>query len=594
MHQNFPDALPAATTLLQYRIEEVLGQGGFGLTYLARDERLEMPVAIKEFFAQDISVRDCNLQIRPKSSLHSEQFNWGMTRFLDEARNLARFRHPNIVQVLNFFEENGTAYMVMAYEHGDSMAAVLKRCPQLSESQLLEIVLPLLSGMETLHDAGYIHRDIKPGNIYLRENGSPVLLDFGSARQAIGEQTKTLTAILTPGYAPFEQYFSSSKRQGPWTDIYSMGGVLYRAVTGKTPTHATDRSSALLRDERDPLQHAIDFSGGSYSDAFLQAIDSALAVLEANRPQTTKEWHNMLVGVIPAHISAIAQDQTQLNEIDATDIDATEVDEVDMVQPFVPPKDSASVVIEMAEPENSGVSVMSHNLNADLVAGQTKTSNATFVYGGLLIVVIVAVGFVGALKLWQADNVHTKQQPGDLSLLYQEAKKGANPALHELKQASLREDALATFYLGDLYDSGRGVQQLERKAITYYKKAAYLGHASARHILGRMYEIGIGVKSDQQEAIKWYRLAAHQDLVDAQLALADLLAHTEANPSQATIWYKKAAEAGHAEAQFRMGQIYENTSDTETDWQTARYWYTKAADQHHYDARQILIAKSTK
>lgn len=294
MQKPIPQVLAPDTLLLnQYLIERVLGQGGFGVTYLARDVRLDMAVALKEYFASEIAVRDGN-QIRPKSEVHRQQYTWGLTRFLEEARNLARFRHPNIVQVHNFFEDRGTAYMVMAYEEGDSLADILRKRKTLPEQELCSITLPLLAGLDRLHSAGFIHRDIKPGNIYIRKDGSPVLLDFGAARQAIGEKTKSLTTMLTPGYAPFEQYYSSSKKQGPWTDIYSMAAVLYRSVTGKVPIHATDRSSAMLRNEADPLKLASELCKGNYSPGFLYAVDSALCVLEEERPHNVDTWILML------------------------------------------------------------------------------------------------------------------------------------------------------------------------------------------------------------------------------------------------------------------------------------------------------------
>ncbi len=286
MAHPFPDALPAGNTLLQYRIEKVLGQGGFGLTYLAMDAHLDMQVALKEFFPQEFAVRENNGSVRPKTTAHRAQFEAVRQGFLDEAKTLARFRHPNIVQVLNFFEDNGTAYMVMTFEEGESLSSLLKTAGRWSETNLLKLVKPLLDGLNVLHASGFIHRDIKPGNIYIRRNGTPVLLDFGATRQAMGEHTKTLTAMLTPGYAPMEQYYSSSKRQGPWTDIYAMAAVLYRAITGKVPDHATDRSSAKLREEQDPLPPLVSLGLRGYSRHYFETNDLALQVLEKDRPQS--------------------------------------------------------------------------------------------------------------------------------------------------------------------------------------------------------------------------------------------------------------------------------------------------------------------
>src|SRR4051812_23697400 len=210
-------ALPAGYGLQEYRIERLLGVGGFGLTYLARDENLNLQVALKEYLPGEISLRTADQSITPSSKETAESFAWGKRRFLDESRTLASFRHPNIVRVMRFFEANGSAYMVMEYVEGDALPDWIKPRRPLDQAQIAALVAPLLDGLEVVHAAGYMHRDIKPGNIYIRNDGSPVLLDFGSARQTNQE----LTAIVTPGYAPFEQYHSQGK-QGPWSDLYAL------------------------------------------------------------------------------------------------------------------------------------------------------------------------------------------------------------------------------------------------------------------------------------------------------------------------------------------------------------------------------------
>jgi serine/threonine protein kinase len=187
--------------------------------------------------------------VHPISEDHGDTYGWGLNRFVTEARTLAKFRHPNVVRVMSVFEANSTAYMVMEYERGESLEKLLKAKKITGEAKLRSLVMPLLDGLKVVHEAGFIHRDIKPDNIYLRENGTPVLLDFGSARQAIGVATRTLTALVTPGYAPFEQYDTSTageKKQGPWTDIYSMGATLYRAVTGNGPPDAMARVNGVM------------------------------------------------------------------------------------------------------------------------------------------------------------------------------------------------------------------------------------------------------------------------------------------------------------------------------------------------------------
>jgi hypothetical protein len=196
------------------------------------------------------------------------------------------------------FEANSTAYMVMEYERGESLEKLLKAKKISGEAKLRALIMPLLDGLKVVHEAGFIHRDIKPDNIFLRENGTPVLLDFGSARQAIGVATRTLTALVTPGYAPFEQYDTSTageKKQGPWTDIYSLGATLYRAVTGAGPPDAMGRVNAVMAGT-DILKPATEAAKGEFSPAFLTAIDWALEFLPENRPQSIDEWRVVLAG----------------------------------------------------------------------------------------------------------------------------------------------------------------------------------------------------------------------------------------------------------------------------------------------------------
>ena len=214
----YPDALPALSRLHWYVLERVLGQGGFGITYLAKDTNLDQRVAIKEYLPIDVATRLQDSTVRSRTDELRDRYRWGLERFIQEARTLARFDHPNIVRVLSVFEFNNTAYMVMRFEEGVTLSAMLDRRGTLPEADLLRVLLPILDGLELVHNAGFIHRDIKPDNIHIGGDGRPVLLDFGSARQSLGG-SNTLTILIAPGYAPFEQYYSDSTSQGPWTDI---------------------------------------------------------------------------------------------------------------------------------------------------------------------------------------------------------------------------------------------------------------------------------------------------------------------------------------------------------------------------------------
>ena len=283
------DALPRNFELHWYRIDGVLGQGGFGITYLAHDTNLDQAVAIKEYLPVEYAMRVNEYTVAPRTDSQDERYHWGLERFIIEARTLARFDHHNIVRVHSVFEFNGTAYMMMRYESGESLDAVLDRQKTLEEKALLDLLFPILDGLAAVHAAGFIHRDIKPANIYIRDDGSPVLLDFGSARQAVG-RSKTLTILIAPGYAPFEQYYSSGESQGPWSDIYSLGATLYRAIASVPPIDAIERSKGILGSTRDVLIPATLIGKERYSESLLQAVDHALKFSETERPQSIAEW----------------------------------------------------------------------------------------------------------------------------------------------------------------------------------------------------------------------------------------------------------------------------------------------------------------
>jgi serine/threonine protein kinase len=282
---NHRNALPIGHQLQEYRLESLLGHGGFGITYLAHDTELDAAVAIKEYLPNELGVREADLSVQPKSPQDADDFAWGLERFIQEARTLARFNHPNIVRVRRFFRAHNTAYIVMDYEQGRSLAAVLKEGETAEEAELMSLLPPLLDGLKTVHDAGYLHRDIKPGNIYLRDkDNSPVLIDFGAARYDVGSRSRSVTTIVSPGYSPFEQYQTKSN-QGPWTDIYALGAVLYRTIGGKTPVESTERIDAIIYNKPDPLKPAVELGQHRYSKRLLEGIDYALQARETERPQ---------------------------------------------------------------------------------------------------------------------------------------------------------------------------------------------------------------------------------------------------------------------------------------------------------------------
>lgn len=289
---QYTNTLPLESMLMEYHLVSVLGVGGFGITYLARDTLLEKDVAIKEYFPAGDVARVEGGTVSLTNTQRTDQYQWGLDHFLKEARTLAGFNHPHIVRVKRFFKAHGTGYMVMDYEEGESLKTYLEKHPFPSETTLKSLLALLLDGIEKVHEKGFLHRDIKPDNIFMRADGSPVLIDFGSARQAIGGTQNTLTALVSPGYAPFEQYTSHSE-QGPWSDIYALGGVLFFAVTGENPP------DALSRMKSDTAADVLVRAHGRYSDGFLDAIVWALTLEEKRRPQTVAEWRWKILGDVP-------------------------------------------------------------------------------------------------------------------------------------------------------------------------------------------------------------------------------------------------------------------------------------------------------
>jgi len=290
-------ALPAGHRLEEYIFERTLGAGGFGITYLARDTRLGAQVAIKEYFPQAFATRDQTYTIcaNVSDASDTENYQWGLQEFLKEARALAQFKHANIVRVLRYLEAHGTAYMVMEYEEGENLSNYLtSHGGYLNEQNLLAIFLPVLNGLQAVHDAGLLHLDIKPDNIYLRKSGQPMLIDFGAARQRRSDGRSAKVA-LTPGYAALEQYPNHGDL-GTWSDVYSMGATLYRCVVGREPVDSMERERGMKKLHVDPLIPAARFDRPHYSPHIRACVDAATTLQAGDRPVSAFALQNGLMG----------------------------------------------------------------------------------------------------------------------------------------------------------------------------------------------------------------------------------------------------------------------------------------------------------
>lgn len=280
-------ALPIGTRIGRYRLEAVLGQGAYGITYRAHDLQLERDVAVKEYLPALLATRLDGLTVLPRSTQAADDFAWGRTRFLDEAQTLARLaRAPAVVQVHDYLEANGTAYVVMQLVEGETLGSRWRRDGRLSPAAVERLVPPLLDGLQQIHAAGVLHRDIKPDNIIVAADGAPTLIDFGASRVAVADRTQALTAVYTPRYAAPEQM--TSGQQGPYTDIYALAATLYVCVSGKEPPGATQR--VLNGDAMPPAR---DIARGDFGYELLAAIDAGLLLQPEERPQTIAAWREV-------------------------------------------------------------------------------------------------------------------------------------------------------------------------------------------------------------------------------------------------------------------------------------------------------------
>lgn len=295
------NALPVGTHLAEFELLRVLGEGGFGIVYLAQDHSLQRRVAIKEYMPASLATRAGVLDVVVLSEKHRAVFAAGLDSFINEARLLAKFDHPSLLKVYRFWQANDTAYMVMPFYEGVTLKDKLRQlgAPP-DERWLMALLASLTDALKIIHAEHCLHRDIAPDNILmLADSGRPLLLDFGAARQVIGDATQALTAILKPGYAPVEQYAETpSLKQGPWTDVYALCAVVHTAIMGSKPPVSVARS---LADHHVPLVRS---AAGRYSARFLLAIDDGLQVRPDERTASVGALRQAL-GIDPGGPAAV-------------------------------------------------------------------------------------------------------------------------------------------------------------------------------------------------------------------------------------------------------------------------------------------------
>ena len=605
-----PLLLPVLTRLNQrYLVGRTLGKpGGFGVTYLGFDVTLRVKVAIKEYCPRELVGRDVSRKtLVPHSQEDGEIFRFGLQAFLDEARTLARFDHANVVRVRDFFEANGTAYLVMDYYEGESLLEYLARHSGiLPWRATLDLMLPVLDGLREVHRHGFLHRDIKPHNIYLTTQGRPILLDFGSARQAMGERSRSLSVVLTEGYAPFEQYHSRGQ-QGPWTDIYGAAATIYLLLTGQTPPPAPERIRGdglipprqLIPDLPPPLN---------------AALINGLAMDVQQRPQTMEQFEEWLHVVAEGKASPpIAPVESQPSVKPKVDVPA----EPELVQSIYRKKNFVFLAVfsgligffllftqinhkpsqaEIQQWINNGNAYYSgHGVSQDYneaVRWYRKAADQGIAYAQYALGVSYAKGqgipqsYIEAIRWFRkaADQGDARSQC-DLGISYASGfgvPQNDVEAVNWYRKAADQGDAFAQFNLGNMYLNGRGVPQNDIEAANWYRKAADQGDTNAQFQLGWIYDNGKGVPKNDVEAVNWYRKAADQGDADAQFNLGNMHLNGRGVPKndvEAVNWYRKAADQGNASAQYAVAVMYGNGKGVPQNDVEAARWCRKAADQ---------------
>lgn len=524
----------SADTLLHggtYKIIRQISSGGFGITYEAEHVMLKKRVAIKEFFVKDFCNRDeetshVTVGTQTKVALVKKLEK----KFIGEAISISQLNHPNIVRVSDVFEENDTAYYVMDYIDGLSLADMVSRDGALPEQQAVKYILQVADALKYVHAQNRLHLDIKPGNIMVDSKDNAMLIDFGASKQydeENGENTSTLLG-KTPGYAPIEQMGNSVQHFTPATDIYSLGATLYKLITGQTPPEAVTLVSVSLP----PMPSTI-------TEGTRKAIETAMQIKKENRPQNIDEFLGILQSVHTDQSSKVEHSEEAIHDTEQ------EEDNLSLLE-------KAGRYAE-AEDYVKALEIFHYLAKQGNAEAQCKLGLCYYNGYGVEEDLAEAVGW--------------------------------------FRKAAEQGNADAQNLLGLCYDNGEGVDHNPIEAFKWYGKAAEQGLAVAQYNLGNCYADGNGVKKNVKKAAKWFQKAAEQGNADAQNLLGHCYDNGEGvwkNATEAVKWYRMAAEQGNDWGQYNLGISYYYGYGIYQDVSIAEYWLKRSADQGNEDAQKAL------
>ena len=531
----------------KYRILKVLGQGGFGITYLAIQVRLDRKVAIKEFFMKNFCERnETTRQVTLGTAGSCETVNSCREKFWKEAKHIAKLEHPNIIRIIDVFDENSTSYYVMDYIEGGSLENKLG-IAGLSMSDATRYILQVAETLKYIHKKNIAHLDIKPSNIMLNGNDEIVLIDFGVSKQydfSTGEQTSVFPVAFSSGYTPLEQYAPDGvEKFSPKSDIYSLGATCFKLLTGITPLKASEIT-------KDFLQENLKAKG--VPTAVISIICKSMEKLKENR------------------FSDVSSFIEGLNSISLRVDDSSD-------------KKDGNIAYKQNE---EGTAVMPSQEEIDtwvknVISGEYNTGR-------------YETAFEHFSEYAKMGNATAQYYLGEMYYNGEGVSKDYTKAVEWYRKSAEQGNAAAQCCLGFMYTySNKGVSNDYTKAAEWFRKSAEQGNAFGQIWLGDAYRDGRGVSKDRVKATEWYRKSAEQGNAEAQYKLGYSYEHglgVSEDYAKAVEWYRKAAEQGYHHAQYELGYMYHNGIGVSKDYAKAAEWYRKAAKEGYVRARNILFS----